>query len=113
MKLSRQGHYKNKGQTLLLDRPIEGSGSESQWESPRWEEEMGELYVRLKGVEDDATYDYALSIPSNDLVALVETALRGRANTAGEYAMAASTVAFIREFLSPAKSNANDQMKHV
>lgn len=111
MKLFRQGHYKNKGRVLLLDRLIEVNKSKYRWKSPRWDEEKSELHVRLKGVEDDTTYDYELSFSPDDLAALVETALRDRATTSGEFAMAASTVALIKELLLFEDSKPDDQSK--
>lgn len=103
MKISRRGHYKNKGSALLLDREITVNHSGHRWKSPRWDEEENGVWLRLKGIEDDTTYSYEILFSADDLTALVETALLDSADSRGDRATAVSTVAYLREMLSSSR----------
>jgi len=67
MKLSKHGHYKPEGSTILAD-----AKGHSWWLQNRW--------CLLLGVTDPkgpSTYKYELEFSADELVALVETALTG------------------------------------
>jgi hypothetical protein len=100
MKIIKSGHYKYKGYTTLADAGLQLGKSQHRG-TPEWRSEGWELFVRLKGLEGQSTYDYDLILSGAELAVLVEAAIGGCSKDRVMLAQAKGIGAFIREALDP------------
>ena len=106
MKLIKSGYYKNKGFTTLADSELQ-PGKPLHRGAPTWRQEVWDIFVRIKGLEGQSTYDYDFTLSGAELALMVETALAGSSKDRAMLAQAKAIGAFIREALD-AKHKPND-----
>lgn len=102
MKIAKSGHYKNKGLTTLANVDVKpGRTTGFQVGAPFWRPEPWDLFLRVKGIERQTTYDYDLHLSGDELAIMVENALIGASNETAVHAQAKAIGGFIREVLNP------------
>jgi hypothetical protein len=98
MRLVKSGYYKNKGFTALANTELQ-AGKPGCRGVPTWQQEAWHLFLRVKGIEGQTTYDYDLTLSGAELALIVEAALTGSSKDRAMLAQAKAIGAFIREAL--------------
>src|SRR5256885_17259157 len=71
MKIEKSGYYKNKGFTRLVVSALQ-AGKPLYRGVPTWRENTWEMFILVKGLEGQSTYDYDLTFSGAELALMVE-----------------------------------------
>lgn len=100
MKIARSGYYKNKGITTLANTALKAV-KQGYHGGPSWNPKMWEMFLRIKGVEGQSTYDYDLHLSGDEIAMMIETSLIGASDEVAVHAEAKAIAAYVREVLDP------------